>query len=125
MEALEEVILVEEVPVATSKKHRFFEITNKQIKVYDAETTPKELAIEFIINFAYAFVANIMVPFIVLKSDLGVFISFLMYAYMLSYILNRDKYESKLGRYIMMPIPYTLGAFTAIKIGYIIANLII
>ena len=43
---------------------------------------------------------------------------------MLSYILNRDKYESKLGRYILMPLPYTLGAFTAIKLGYIIVELI-
>jgi len=106
-------------------KHRFIEITNKQIKVYDAETTPKELALEFVINFTYAFVANIMTPFIVLKFDIGIFIAFLMYAYMLSYILNRDKYESKLGRYIMMPLPYTFGAFTAIKLGYVIANLII
>lgn len=106
-------------------KYRFIEITNKQIKVYDADTTPKELVVEFITNFVYAFVANIMVPFIVLKSDLGIFISFLMYAYMLSYILNRDKYETKLGRYIMMPIPYCFGAFTAIKVGYLIANLIV
>jgi hypothetical protein len=107
------------------KRFRFIEITTKQIKVYDAETTPKELVVEFVINFIYAFCANVMVPFIVLKSDLGVFITFLMYGYMLSYILNRDKYESKLGRYILMPIPYTLGAFTAIKMGYVIANLII
>jgi len=107
------------------KTYRFFEITNKKIKVYDAETTPKELIFEFIINFIYAFCANVMVPFIVLKSDLGIFICFLMYAYMLSYILNRDKYSTKLGRYIMMPLPYALGAFTAIKLGYIIANLII
>jgi len=106
-------------------KSRFIEITNKSIKVYDAETTLKELAMEFLINFIYAFAANIMVPFIVLKSDIGIFISFLLYAYMLSYILNRDKYESKLGRYILMPLPYTLGAFTAIKIGYILAKLII
>lgn len=106
-------------------KSRFIGVTNKSIKVYDAETTLKELAMEFLINFIYAFAANIMVPFIVLKSDIGIFVSFLLYAYMLSYILNRDKYESKLGRYILMPLPYTLGAFTAIKVGYILAKLII
>lgn len=105
-------------------KQRFVEITNKQIKIYDAETSFKELIFEFIINFLYAFAANVMTPFIVSKSDFGIFICFLLYAYMLSYILNRDKYESKLGRYVMMPLPYTLGAFTAIKIGYILASLI-
>ena len=65
-----------------------------------------------------------MTPFIVSRNDFGIFLAFLMYAYMLSYILNRDKYESKLGRYILMPLPYTLGAFTAIKLGYIIVELI-
>lgn len=105
-------------------KQRFVEITNKQIKIYDAETSFKELVFEFIINFLYAFAANIMTPFIVSRNDFGIFLAFLMYAYMLSYILNRDKYESKLGRYILMPLPYTLGAFTAIKLGYIIVELI-
>lgn len=105
-------------------KQRFIEITNQQFKIYDAETSFKELLYEFIINFVYAFTANIMVPFIVIKSDLGILISFGMYYYMLSYILNRDKYESKLGRYIMMPIPCILGAFTAIKIGYWLSSII-
>ena len=42
---------------------------------------------------------------------------------MLSYILNRDKYESKLGRYILMPVPCILGAYTAIKLGYVLAEM--
>lgn len=106
-------------------KQRFIEITSKQIKVYDAQTTLKEMIIEFIINFIYAFAANVMVPFIILKSDVGILLSFGLYYFMLSYILNRDKYESKLGRYILMPVPCILGAYFAIKIGYTIANLII
>ncbi len=104
---------------------RFIEIKNKKIHVYDAETSYSELFNEFIINFVYAFAANIVVPFIVLKSDVGIFLSFGLYYYMLSYILNRDKYESKLGKYIMLPIPCILGAFSAIKIGYILAALIV
>ena len=106
-------------------KQRFIEISSKQIKVYDATTSLKELVFEFIINFTYAFVANLMTPFIVAKNDFAIFLTFLLYAYMLSYILNRDKYESKLGRYVMMPLPYALGAFTGIKIGYIIVQLIV
>ena len=106
-------------------KQRFIDLSNKQLQIYDAETSLKELVFEFIINFIYGFAANIMVPFIILKSDIGILLSFGLYYYMLSYILNRDKYESKLGRYILMPVPCILGAFTAIKIGYIIAKLII
>lgn len=104
-------------------KQRFIEITSKQIKVYDAQTTLKEMTIEFIINFIYAFAGNVMVPFIVLKIDVGIFLSFGLYYFMLSYILNRDKYESKLGRYILMPVPCVLGAFTAIKLGYMLAEM--
>ena len=106
-------------------KQRFIEISSKQIKVYDATTSLKELIFEFIVNFLYAFAANVMVPFIILKSDVGVLLSFGMYYFMLSYILNRDKYESKLGRYILMPVPCVLGAYFAIKIGYVIAQLIV
>lgn len=103
-------------------KKRFVEIANKQIKVYDAETSLKELIFEAIINFIYAFAANVMVPFIVLKLDVGILLSFGLYYFMLSYILNRDKYESKLGRYILMPVPCILGAYFSIKVGYIIAQ---
>lgn len=106
-------------------KQRFIEISNKQIQVYDATTTLKELTLEFFINFIYAFAANVMVPFIILKSDIGILISFSLYYFMLSYILNRDKYESKLGRYLLMPIPCILGSFIAIKVGYILAKLLI
>lgn len=106
-------------------KQRFIEISSKQIKVYDATTSLKELIFEFNVNFLYAFAANVMVPFIILKSDVGILLSFGLYYFMLSYILNRDKYESKLGRYILMPVPCILGAYFAIKIGYVIAQLIV
>lgn len=105
-------------------KARFIEITNKSIKIYDAQITIKELIFDFVINFLYAFAANLMVPFIVVKHDFGIFISFFLYYYLLSYILNRDKYESKFGRYIMLPVPCIFGAYFAIKIGYVIVNLI-
>lgn len=104
-------------------KERFIELTNKEIKVYDAETTPKELVFEFFINFLYAYVANVTTPFIVQKYDMGVFVGFFIYYYFLSYILNRDKYESKFGRYILLPVPCVLGAFASYKTGYLIFNL--
>ena len=43
--------------------------------------------------------------------------------YFLSYILNRDKYESKFGRYVLLPVPCVLGAFASYKTGYLIFNL--
>ncbi len=102
---------------------RFISVVNKEIQLFDAETTLKELLFEFVANFLYAFVANVSTPFIVKKLDSGVFISFILYYFFLSYILNRDKYESKFGRYILMPIPCILGAYVSYKVGYIIVNL--
>jgi hypothetical protein len=104
-------------------KERFIELTNKEIKIYDADTTLKELVFEFCVNFFYAYVANVTTPFIVQKYDMGVFVGFFIYYYFLSYILNRDKYESKFGRYILLPVPCVLGAFASYKTGYLIFNL--
>ena len=104
-------------------KQRFISISEKQLSIYDAETSLGEVTKEFFINFIYAFAANVMVPFIILKSDIGVLLSFGLYYFMLSYILNRDKYESKFGRYILMPVPCILGAYTAIKLGYVLAEM--
>ena len=104
-------------------KSRFIEITNKSIKIYDADTTIKEMTKESLINFSYAFIANISTPFIVMKYDVGVLFSFMIYYFFLSYILNRDKYETKLGRYVLMPFPCILGAYVAIKLGYVLAEM--
>lgn len=103
-------------------RQRFFEIGKKKIKVYDAETTYKEIVFESIINFLYAYVANVTTPFIVRKYDWGVFFGFLFYFYFLSYIINRDKYNTKFGRYVLMPLPCVLGAFVAYKTGFLIVE---
>ena len=106
-------------------KGRFIEITNKTIKVYDADTNIKEMFKEALINFSYAFIANISTPFIVMKYDLGVLFSFMIYYFFLSYILNRDKYETKLGRYVLLPLPCIIGAFLSYKVGFWIKLLLI
>ena len=103
-------------------RQRFFEITNKKIKVYDAETSYKEIAFESMMNFIYAYIANVTTPFIVNKYDFGVFFGFLIYYYFLSYVLNRDKYNTKFGRYVLLPLPCVLGAFVSYKTGYLIVN---
>lgn len=105
-------------------KQRFIEITSKQIKVYDAQTTTKELIFEIFINFVYALLANIPSVFIILKYDIGIIFSFLGYYLLLSYILNRAKYETNLGKFIISPIAMTCGGFTGIKLGYILFNLL-
>ena len=43
----------------------------------------------------------------------------------MKYILNRDKYETKLGRYVLLPIPCIIGAFLSYKVGFWIKLLLI
>jgi hypothetical protein len=105
-------------------KERFFEITDKEIKVYDAETTISEMAWETLVNFFWGFTANFMTPFIAAKIDAGVLISMGMYYMIISIVLNRKPYTTKLGRYIIMPLPAVAGAFASYKAGYAIIALI-
>lgn len=101
---------------------RFYHFANKVLQIYDAQITRKELIFELIINMLYGFFANLMIPFIALKNDLGTLIAFTGYYYFLTYILNRAKYESKFARYVMLPIPCIIGAFLSYKVGYMLVN---
>jgi hypothetical protein len=102
-------------------KQKFIEITSKQIKVYDAQTTLKEMIVEFIINFVYGFCANIPVVFIIAKNDIGILLSLGVYYYMLSLILNRSKYTTKLGKFMIVPIAAMFGGYFSIKLGFYIS----
>lgn len=105
-------------------KERFFEITDKEIKVYDAETSIGEMVWETCVNFFWGFTANFMTPFIAAKIDAGVLISMGMYYMIISIVLNRKPYTTKLGRYIIMPVPAVIGAFASYKAGYAIIALL-
>jgi hypothetical protein len=43
---------------------------------------------------------------------------------MISYIVNRDKYETKLGRFIILPGSAASGAFVGYKVAQYIAVLL-
>lgn len=89
----------------------------RKIRVYDAHTSIHELSGEVALNFAWGFAANFITPFIMAKADLGVFFGFLWYYVLMSYILSRKPYDTKLGRYIVRPIPATLGAYLSYKMA--------
>ena len=87
---------------------RFIELTNKEIKIYDADTTIRELVFEFCVNFFYAYVANVTTPFIVQKYDIGVFIGFFIYYYFSPFwaekLKNRPKINAIVRKYFLNPI---------------------
>jgi hypothetical protein len=72
-------------------------------------------------NFVYGFLGAIVIVAITIKIDIGVLISYLLYYFFLGKIVNRPKYVTDLGKFIVFPVPTALGAF----IGYKVAPLLI
>jgi hypothetical protein len=46
-----------------------------------------------------------------------VFMNFILYYLLISYIVNRDKYKTKLGKFIILPGSAAIGAFTGYKLA--------
>jgi hypothetical protein len=95
-------------------KHRL----NHEIVILDGKTTIKELSIEFFVNFFYGFLGNITTVFIMSKNPYFMSASFFLYYSFLSTVINRDKYETKLGKYFIFPISSMAGALTGCLLAF-------
>jgi hypothetical protein len=104
--------------MTTSKK------IDAPIKIGDAITSPRELIIESIINFSWGFFGNSIVLFMAKEIDLAVFFNFLIYYGGISYIVNRQKYETRFGRFVVLPGAAALGAFSGYKATQYISTLV-
>lgn len=89
----------------------------KKFKILDAETHLKELVIEFFINFIYGFLANAITLFFIQKNKPLIFTGLLSYYLMVSIII-RNKYITKLGKYVIFPVGAAIGGFSS----YLIIN---
>ena len=94
------------------------------INVWDALTTPNELIRETLINFSWGFLGNSIVVFASKELDFLVFINYIVYYILISYIVNRNKYETMLGKFIILPGSAAAGAFTGYKLAQIISNIL-
>lgn len=95
----------------------------KEIKVGDANTSLNELIKETLINFSWGFFGNSIVVFMANGIDIAVLLNFLVYYILISVIVNRAKYETKLGRLVVLPGSAALGAFTGYKVAQLISHL--
>lgn len=93
----------------------------RTINIYGAITTPVELISESLINFMWGFFGNSIVVFASKGMDYMVLFNFIVYYTLVSYIVNRKKYETKLGKFIILPISSSMGAFVGYKIAQIIS----
>ncbi len=103
------------------KKRNVF---TRRITVGDARTSLSELIRETLINFSWGFFGNSIVVFMANSIDLAVLVNFFAYYMLISIIVNRAKYETKFGRFIVLPGSAALGAFTGYKVAQIISNLL-
>jgi hypothetical protein len=99
-------------------------IFTKEIKVADAKTSVSELIRETLINFFWGFFGNSIVLFMAKEIDLAVLINFFLYYILISIIVNRAKYETNLGKFVVLPGSAALGAFTGYKVAQLISNLL-
>lgn len=97
---------------------------NKEIGVLDAITTPGELIRETLINFMWGFLGNSIVVFVTKELDFLVLINYIAYYILISYIVNRKKYETMLGKFIVLPGSAAIGAFTGYKLAQAITSVI-
>lgn len=79
--------------------------------------TPKNEIWEAIFeNFTYGFLGSIIVVFITLGVDIAVLIAYMSYYFFVGKVVNRPKYVTSLGKFIVFPIPTALGAFIGYKL---------
>lgn len=90
----------------------------------DAKTTPLEIVRETAINFFYGLAGNSIVVFMAKEVDLAVFLNFIIYYTFLSYIVNRAKYETNFGKFIVLPGAAAMGAFAGYKLALLLSNFI-
>lgn len=97
---------------------------NEELNIYGAITTPKELIRETLVNFMWGFMGNSIVVFMSKEIDVMVFMNFILYYILISYIVNRDKYQTRLGKFIILPGSASLGAYTGYKVAQYISFLL-
>ena len=93
----------------------------KKIKKEYREATPEEIRQAILENSVYGFLGSILVVFIAERMDIAVLIGFMTYYFFVGKVINRPKYVTSLGKFIIFPVPTALGAFIGYKLAYILS----
>ena len=86
-------------------------------------SSPREVWIDGVLyNFIYGFLAAVIIVAVNSRMDMAVLISYMVYYFFLGKIVNRPKYVTDLGKFIVFPIPTALGAFVGYKVTPYLIN---
>lgn len=81
-------------------------------------STAQEVWIDGVLyNFIYGFLAAVILVAVNLGIDMAVLIAYMIYYFFLGKIVNRPKYVTDLGKFIVFPVPTALGAFIGYKVS--------
>jgi hypothetical protein len=97
---------------------------DKEIVILDAITSPGELIRETVVNFTWGLLGNSVVVFVSKEMDFMVLINYILYYILISYIVNRKKYETMLGKFIVLPGSAAIGAYTGYKMAQLISGIL-
>jgi len=61
------------------------------------------------------------VVFIAQRMDMAVLLGYMTYYFYVGKVINRPKYVTSLGKFIMFPVPASLGAFSGYKLAYVLS----
>jgi hypothetical protein len=89
------------------------------------EAPKKEVWLDGVLyNFIYGFLGAVVIVALTLKIDIAVLLAYLIYYFFLGKVVNRPKYVTSLGKFIIFPIPTAIGAFIGYKVTPILITLL-
>jgi hypothetical protein len=93
----------------------------KKIQKEYRETPKEEIREAVIENFIYGFIGSVIVVFIANQIDVAVLFSYIAYYFFVGKVVNRPKYVTSLGKFIVFPASAAMGAFTGYKLAQLIS----
>lgn len=90
----------------------------KKIQEEYRETPTNELTTAVLDNFIFGLLGAILVVFIAERVDILVLLGYMIYYFFLGRVVNRPKYVTSLGKFIIFPVPTAVGAFVGYKLAY-------
>lgn len=94
----------------------------KKIKKEYRETAPGEIRQAILENSVFGLLGSILVVFIAQRMDIAVLIGYMTYYFYVGKVINRPKYVTSLGKFIIFPVPTALGAFIGYKLAYLLST---
>ena len=86
------------------------------------ETPKREITGAIFENFIYGLLGSVIVVFITLQIDIAVLIAYMSYYFFVGRVINRPKYVTSIGKFIIFPVPTALGAFIGYKLVNVLAE---